>query len=187
MLFNTLAPMITGKRSFIQEDFPVQAIAELIVSNIINNANARVVAIKDITERCSPDLRLLDRCTGKLLAYIEVQTNTNFIDANTYRYTDFLWYERRNQKDYKGVRMIFIYYDLNWGSYLITSFNRIERAMLTCRQTIADRYNKQGEVIQYGEKTFHLPLSIFEKNDGIERLDRLALPVSPALSENEKH
>jgi len=173
--YNSLTAKQTGKKSFDNQLYKDSVIAELLVLNKINISNKQIMAVRTETEDCKPDLNILDRVSGELLFYVEVQAIKNFSDFNTYRYPDFLIYQRRLEKDYEGKTVVFIAYDLITGSYLITSLPRIIEACKTARIEYKDRFCS-GSKIQEAEKIYHIGLDVFKMNKCIDHLDKIKTP-----------
>ncbi len=149
------------------DDFSV---AELIVPNEINRLNKNIIAIRNDVERGLPDINIYDRITNKLLGYVEVQGIANFKDVFTYRYNDFLFYERRI-KNY-DLPTIFIAFDVPTNSYLLASMNMIMNAVETCNDWEQKDRMVGKIVVKRDEKIYHLPLSTFKTYYGMNKLDK---------------
>ncbi len=66
-----------------------------------------------------------------------------------------------------------ILFDLIWGSWLITSLDKIRKECETARFIVKDRFDKQGNLIKKNEKIFFVPVESFKTNKLIDKLDEL--------------
>ena len=144
-------------------------IAELIVANETNRLNKGIIAIRSLTEEGKPDINIYDRFTNELIGYIETQGIENFRDVFNYKYPDFLFYERRT-KEYK-LPTIFIAFDLPTNSYLLCPMNKLLKAVSECNSYEEKDRMFAGKIIKELEKIYHLPLDIFNKYNGMDKLD----------------
>ncbi len=144
-------------------------IAELIVANEINRLNNDIIAIRSNKEEGKPDLNIYRRSDNKHIGFVEVQGIENFKDVFTYKYPDFLFYERRT-KEY-ALPTVFIAFDLPTNSYLLCPMNKLLNAVSECNLYEEKDRMFGGKIIKEAEKIYHLPLTIFNKYNGMNKLD----------------